>query len=355
MSHTSAEFVPVLGDCVRMTREVLFTQTAQPFIIAGSGTLGWDQVAANLIEPGESALLLNSGYFGDSFADCLRVYGAAVDEIRADFGSVAPLSEVEKALSSKKYKILAFTHVDTSTAVLSDAKAIAATVQRVSPDTLVVVDGVCSVASEEIRQDAWGIDVVLTASQKGLGTPPGLSIVVASQRAIKVVETRKTPIASYYASWKRWLPIMQAYEQGSPAYFATPPVNLVYAYHASLTRITKAAPSLEERFRLHREASNRIKSAVAELGLKQLPLDPAYAANGMTAVYFPDGLRASDIVPRMAQRDVVIAAGLHKDAKDKYFRIGHMGVTVTDAARGDIDRVITALRETFSEARASRL
>jgi alanine-glyoxylate transaminase/serine-glyoxylate transaminase/serine-pyruvate transaminase len=77
---------------------------------------------------------------------------------------------------------------------------------------------------------------------------------------------------------------MKAYENGTPAYFATPPVNLIYAFYESLTQITKASPSLEDRFKLHREASQRFKRAAAELGLKQLPLDPAYAANGMTAV-----------------------------------------------------------------------
>jgi len=241
-----------------------------------------------------------------------------------------------------------------STAVLSDAKAIAATVQRVSPETLVVLDGVCSVASEEIYQDAWGIDVVLTASQKGLSTPPGLSIVVASQKALKVFAARKTPVAAYYPSWTKWLPVMQAYEKGTPAYFATPPVNLIYAYHASLTRITKGSPSLEERFRLHRDASKRIKDAVDALGLKQLPLKPAFAANGMTAAYFPEGWTAADVVPGMAKRNVVVAAGLHKDNKEKYFRIGHMGITVTDEERGDVDKVINALKETFAEAAASK-
>lgn len=77
---------------------------------------------------------------------------------------------------------------------------------------------------------------------------------------------------------------MKAYENGTPSYFATPPVNLIYAFHESLTQITKTSPSLEDRFKLHREASQRVKNAAAELGLKQVPLDPAYAANGMTAV-----------------------------------------------------------------------
>ncbi|EMD38885.1 hypothetical protein CERSUDRAFT_112610 [Gelatoporia subvermispora B] len=354
MSHMAAEFVPVFGDCIRMTREVLYSTTAQPFIISGSGTLGWDQVSANLVEPGEHVLVLNSGYFGDSFAECLKVYGANVDEIRAPFGTAPTFVEVEKALSAKKYKLVAFTHVDTSTGVLSDAKGIAETVKRVSPETLVVADAVCSVASEEIRMDDWGLDVVMTASQKGLGTPPGLSILVASQKAIKVFENRSSPPTSYYASWKKWLPIMQNYEKGSAAYFATPPVNLIYAYNASLTQIMKQSPSLEERFKLHKEASRRVKEAGAAIGLKQLPQDPAFAANGMTALYLPEGVAASDLIPRLLKRGVVVAGGLHKDHKDKYFRIGHMGVSVVDKSRGDVDKVIAALQESVADALASK-
>jgi hypothetical protein len=82
----------------------------------------------------------------------------------------------------------------------------------------------------------------------------------------------------------RWLPIMKAYEGGSAAYFATPPVNLVHAYHESLSQITKASPSLDERLRLHRETSRRVQDAARELGLSRLPIAPEVAANGMTAV-----------------------------------------------------------------------
>ncbi|KAG8958126.1 hypothetical protein FRC03_009442 [Tulasnella sp. 419] len=348
MSHVGADFIPVFGDCIRMVRDVLFTKDGQPFIIAGSGTLGWDQVASNLIEPGDAALVLNTGYFGDSFADCLETYGASVSQVKATLGGVVDLAEVESVLKTKKYKILTFTHVDTSTGVLSDARAIAEVVHRVSPDTLVILDGVCSVASEEIRFDDWGIDVVLSASQKGLGTPPGLSIVCVSQRAMKVLHQRQTPVSSYYASWKRWMPIMQSYEKGTASYFATPSVNLIYAFHASLTAITRRSPSLEERFKLHKEASNKVKQAVSELGLKQLPVDNQYAANGMTAVYFPEGLGAADVLPKLAKDNIVIAGGLHKDIKDKYFRIGHMGISVVNAERGDLGKLIESLQTAFA-------
>ncbi|KAH9940932.1 PLP-dependent transferase [Epithele typhae] len=354
MSHISPDFIPVFGDCIRMMRQVLFTQDAQPFIIAGSGTLGWDQVSANLIEPGENVLVLNSGYFGDSFADCLRTYGANVDSVQAPFGAAVTPSEVEAALKAKKYKAVTFTHVDTSTGVLTDAQGIAAAVKRVSPDTLVVADAVCSVASEEIRFDDWGLDVVLTASQKGLSTPPGLSILVASQKAIKVFETRASPVTSYYASWKKWLPIMTAYETGNAAYFATPPVNLIYAFNASLTQLTKQAPSLEERFRLHKEASQRMKQAALDMGMKQLPLDMSVAANGMTALWFPEGITAADILGPLAKQDIVVAGGLHKDHKLKYFRIGHMGISAVDKNRADVEKVISALQASLAEAKASK-
>lgn len=90
--------------------------------------------------------------------------------------------------------------------MLSDIKSIAETVKAASPETLVVVDGVCSVGSEEIQFDAWGLDVVITGSQKGLGVPPGLSIIVVSQHALNVFKNRQSPIRSYYSNWNKWLP-----------------------------------------------------------------------------------------------------------------------------------------------------
>ncbi|KEI36580.1 uncharacterized protein L969DRAFT_612999 [Mixia osmundae IAM 14324] len=350
VGHTAPAFAAVFQDCLKMIKQVLYTTSAQPFLVAGSGTLGWDMVASNLVEPGEDVLVLNSGYFGDAFADCLEVYGAKVDQVKAPIGDRPGPAEIESALSQKKYKLVTFTHVDTSTGVLSDAKAICAAVKKVSPDTLTILDGVCAVASEEIRMDDWGVDVVISASQKGLGVPPGLSVTVASERAMAVLAARKTPVTSYFASWRRWLPIMQAYGKGQAAYFATPPTNLIWAFQASLRAITEQSPSLEQRFALHKESSLRLKQAVNDLGLKQVPLHPDASANGMTAIYVPSPLKPSDIVPKMLKKGIVVAAGLHKDIKETYIRVGHLSITAIDAKRGDIDRVIKALQESFAEA-----
>jgi len=349
-SHIAPDFIPVLGDCIRMTKEILYAPDCQPFLVSGSGTLGWDQAAANLVEAGDEVLVLTTGYFGDSFADCLDVYGAKVTQLTASpVGAAFTKEEVENALKGKKYKAVTFTHVDTSTGVLNDAKMITETVKRLSPETLVFADCVCSVASEEIKQSEWGIDLVISASQKGVGAPPGLSIVCASPQALKVYESRKSKVAAYYASWKKWLPIMKAYEGGTAAYFATPPTNLVYAIHAAMSAITKQSPSLDQRLKLHQEVSKKVRQRVTDMGLKLVPTDPKWAANGMTTVYAPDGVAASDIVGAMGKKGVVVAGGLHKDIKTKYFRIGHMGITAVQPERGDIDKILTSLTESLAE------
>lgn len=191
-----------------MLRELFQTSdpASQPFVISGSGTLGWDMVAANLAERGEEVLVLHTGYFADSFSDCFETYDVKATQLKAPIGDRPQLPDIEKALKEKKYKLITITHVDTSTGVLSEVKAVSELVHRVSPETLVVVDGVCSVGSEEIQFDAWGIDVVLTASQKAIGCPPGLCIMMCSGRAIESFKGRKSPPASYYASMKNWLP-----------------------------------------------------------------------------------------------------------------------------------------------------
>jgi aspartate aminotransferase-like enzyme len=198
---------------------------SQPFVLSGSGTLGWDLVAANLVEAGEDVLVLSSGYFSDGFADCLEVYGAKVSKLGAPVGSRPQLPEIEKALKEKKYKVLTVTHVDTSTGVLSELKDLSALVQKISPDTLLVVDGVCSVASEEIAFDDWNIDGVVTASQKAIGVPAGLSISMFSKKAMQAFENRKTPPASYFASMKNWTPSMCIWCTGLESSLLTPCSN----------------------------------------------------------------------------------------------------------------------------------
>ena len=226
-SHVGMPFVHIFGESLSMLRKLFITSNpaSQPFLIAGSGTLGWDQIASNLTEPGDNVLVLHTGYFADSFADCFEVYGVNAVQLKAPIGDRPQQDEVEKALKENKYKMITITHVDTSTGVLSDIKALSELVHRVSPETLVVVDGVCSAGSEEIRFDEWGLDVVMTASQKGIGCPAGLSILMASERAVETFKTRKHRPTSYFASWKNWMPSMHFLVHMS-SYFANPWLQL---------------------------------------------------------------------------------------------------------------------------------
>jgi len=210
------------------------------------------------------------------------------------------------------------------------------------------VDGVCSVGSENIEFDNWKLDGVITASQKAIGCPAGLSISMFSGRAIKTFQNRKTPPGSYFASMKNWLPIMQNYEAKKASYFATPSPQLIHALHTALTQIL--SKPLSERFAAHKQASQSIKKAIEELGLKQLAINPANQANGMTAVYLPENVTASELLPNLLSKGVIFAGGLHKEIATKYFRIGHMGVSVTNPERGDIDHAIKALESGLTEA-----
>lgn len=353
-SHVGLPFCSVFGEALAMLRKLFQTTNpaSQPFVLAGSGTLGWDLVAANLVEPGEDVLVLHTGYFADSFADCFETYGAKPTQLKAPIGDRPQLDAVEEALKERKYKALTVTHVDTSTGVLSQLKPLSDLIKRVSPDTLFVVDGVCSVGCEEIRFDDWGIDVVLTASQKAIGCPPGLSIMMVSRRGMETFKSRKSPPGSYYASFKNWLPIMQNYEAKKPSYFATPPTQLVHALHTTLTQVLSRP--LEERFAQHKKMSDKVKAAVADLGLKQLASKSENQASAMTAIYLPEGLTPPEILPSLVKKGVVFAGGLHKEIATKYIRFGHMGVSVMDESRGDIDRAIQALKDGLTEVKQAK-
>ncbi|KAK1998546.1 alanine-glyoxylate aminotransferase [Colletotrichum falcatum] len=348
-SHVGPGFVNTFGEALSMLRQLFQTKDpqAQPFVISGSGTLGWDLVAANLVEAGEDVLVLATGYFSNGFSDCFKTYGGNVTELRAPVGERPQLPEIEKALSEKKYKVLTVTHVDTSTAVLSELKELTALVKRVSPETLVIVDGVCSVGVEEIQFDEWKLDGVITASQKAIGVPAGLSISMFSGAAMKSFAQRKTPPASYFASFKNWTPIMQNYEAKKPSYFATPSPQLIHALHTGLTQIL--AKPLSERFSKHKEVSDKVKKAVADLGLKQVATKPENQAHGMTAIYLPESVRAAELLPSLAKKGIVFAGGIHKEIAPKYIRFGHMGVSVTDPNRKDIDNAIKALQDSLFE------
>lgn len=348
-SHVAPNFIEVFGQALERMRKVFLCPGGQPFVVAGSGTLAMDMAAANLVEPGDRALVVNTGYFSDRFATILERYGASVTHVPAPAVGDAPaLEQVEESLkqahsagSGQGYKLMTITHVDTSTAVGADVKALAALGRQYG--TLVLVDGVCAVAGEEMRQEEWGIDLALTASQKAIGVPPGLALVVAGPRAMDAFRTRKTPVGSYYADWTLWLPIMEGYEARQPGYFGTPPVNLIWALNVSLGQILEEG--MEARFARHRRLSRAFKAAVTALGMDQVPVSSDKAATTLTAPYYPEGVD-STVLGHIKEAGAILAGGLHPAIKARYFRIGHMGAV----SASDVLATVGAIEQGLARA-----
>ncbi len=341
MSHVAADFVEVFGQALEKTRQVFLSEDGQPFVLAGSGTLAMDTAVANVIEPGDKALVVNTGFFSDRMATILERYGAQVTHVKAPVGDRPSIEEVEAALKQAHFKVMSITHVDTSTAVIADVKALAKLAQQ--HDALSLVDGVCSVAGEELRMSEWGVDVVLTASQKAISVPPGLALVVASPRALQAFKERKTPVMSYYSDWTNWLSIMEAYEARRPSYFGTPAVNLVYALNVSLEQILKEG--LEARFKRHRALGSAVQAALKALELDQVPMKEEFAAHTLTAPRYPKGLTQADLLPKVQKAGAILAGGLHPAIRAEYFRIGHMGPTNIGDVLATLGAIETALKQ----------
>lgn len=335
-SHLSAEFVEVFGEVLENLRLVFMADDGQPFVVAGSGTLAMDMAAANLVEPGDKVIVVSTGYFSERFADIFRRYGAEVTVLRAKPGDVPSKEMIEQALDATRPKLMALTQVDTSTGVAVDVEELAELAQE--HDALSVVDGVCATAGAEFRQTAWGVDVCVTASQKAIGVPPGLALVMMGPKAMEACQARTTEVQNYYADFTNWLSIMQAYEARRPSYFGTPPVNLILALQASLKLILEEG--LEARFRRHRLIARAFQAAMEALGLRQLPGSPDLRAPTLSAVYYPDGVDSS-LLGKVRDEGVVVAGGLLPQIAGRYFRVGHMGtVSANDvlATVGAIER-----------------
>lgn len=336
LSHVAPAFIESFGRALEMMREVWLAPSGQPFIVAGSGTLAMDMAGANLIEAGDKILVVSTGYFGERYAELLKRYGANVTFLQSEVGDVVPYESVEAELSTGKFKLMTFTHVDTSTGVLVDAKRMGALAQKYN--VISILDGVCSVAGEEIRQEEWGIDVVVTASQKAVGVPPGLALVVASEKAMSVWKNRKSPVGNYFCDWSLWLPIMEAYEGRKPSYFATPPVNLIQALEKSLELILEEG--MHARFARHKKLAITFREEMHALGLSFIPKSDDVMAHTLSAPYFPEAVNGGEFLGKVGENGVIIAGGLLPSHKTQYFRVGHMGIVNEE----HIQRTVSAIK-----------
>ncbi len=340
-SHTSAELIAAFGRCLRAMRAIWGAPDgALPVILAGSGTLAMEAAVWNCAAPGRRALVVDTGFFSDRMARMLSRRGVSVDRVSATPGCAVPAAQVAAALDG--HDLVAVTHVDTSTGVRADVQGIAAAAR--AHGALVVVDGVCATGAEPLHMARDGVDVVLTASQKALGAPPGLALAVFSPRALEAhaALSAPPPLGLDLASWR---PIMEAYEAGRPSYFGTPATSLVLALDDALAEILAldegGRVGVEAAWARHARVGEAMRAAWRDLGLELVPASEDIAANTLSAIRYPDGV-GPELVGRIAARGVVVAGGLHPAMKDRYFRVGHMGWV--SGRPGLLERAVDAVR-----------
>jgi alanine-glyoxylate transaminase/serine-glyoxylate transaminase/serine-pyruvate transaminase len=327
-SHTAPELIESFGRSLERMRRVWRADgSAQPFVLAGGGTAAMDMAVANLIEPGDRVLVVHTGYFSDRFAEMLRRAGARVHEVGAPVGD-APTpervaEELEGQLREGPLKAVTVTHVDTSTGVRVDPEPLARLAREAG--ALSIFDGVCATGGERFEMAAWDADVYLTASQKALGLPPGLALLVASERALAARRERRTA-PPMYLDWETWLPIHRAYEERRPSYFSTPATPLVKALEVALAEIL--TQGVEARWEAHRRSARALRAGWRALGLRAVPEREELLADTLSALRFPDGTDRS-LVGRIGDHGVTVAGGLHPEIRDRYFRVGHMGFATT--------------------------
>lgn len=345
--HVSPRLIEAFGSCLERMRQVWQADaSSQPFLLAGSGTLAMEMAAANLIEPGDRALVVSTGFFSERMVEILRRHGADVVQMAAPVGEAPSAEEVREILSkSAPFKALFATHVDTSTGVRVDPEPLCRLAREAG--ILSVFDGVCATAAERFEMAAWGADLYFTASQKAIGLPPGLALMVASERALAARAARRSSAPALYLDWDSWLPIHRAYEERKPSYFATPATSLVMALEAGLGEILENG--ISARIEAHARAASALRNAWRALGLRSVPRE-AVTGNTLSVLLFPEGIDAA-LVPKIAARGVIVAGGLHPAVKTTSFRIGHMGYTVTrpDYLRRTVEAVGGALRELEAE------
>jgi aspartate aminotransferase-like enzyme len=335
VSHLAPSFVEEFRGALHDFRALGRSESGQPFIVAGGGTLAMEMALANTVRAGERVLIVSQGYFGDRFAECAAAFGIEADVVRSAWGRAVSPGEVAARLADGSYAAVTITHVDTSTGTAAPVDAYAELLE--GRDEIVILDGVCATGAIDEPCDAWGIDVLLTAPQKAIGAPPGLALCLFSERAM----ARRKALASlpvFYADVLRWLPIMS--DPGR--YYSTPCVNEITALAEALRIVHEEG--LDARFARHQRLAAAFRAGLAALGVTLFTAPECQAAT-LSVALLPDGVDDATFRSRAAARGAVLAGGLGPIA-GKAFRIGHMG----NIGVGEVVATLAAIAGALADA-----
>jgi aspartate aminotransferase-like enzyme len=308
--HRSPDFRPVYEQCLARLREVCRTKE-DVLLFGASGTGAFESAVANLISPGEPHLVVSAGSFGERWVALTTAYGADVDHLRYAWGETPDPDDVRARLRERGAKAVWVVQSETSTGVVADVQAIAAAAKEAG--ALAVVDAVSSLGAVPCETDAWGLDVVVSGSQKALMTPPGLGLCAVSKAARGA--TGSSP--RFYFDWER----TRKAQAKLDAPF-TPPVSLVAALNVALGLLLEEG--LEAAFERHVRLGRAARAGVKAMGLELFSPDEDRSAV-VTAVRAPEGIEGGDIVKALRERFGMTIAGGQGELQGKIFRLGHIG------------------------------
>ncbi|MDP3051681.1 MAG: alanine--glyoxylate aminotransferase family protein [Eubacteriales bacterium] len=313
VGHRSKGFAELTARLTGKLQQIM--QTSNPvFILTSSGTGGLEAAVANTVNPGDKVLALVGGKFGERFRDLARVYGAEVIELDFPWGQPVDLATVKKQLDTHPdITLVLATLNETSTAVINDIEGIGALTRK--HGAVLVVDAVSGLGGVEMKPDEWGVDILVTASQKALMVPPGLALVSVSDKAWDLIAKCKSP--RYYFSLEA---ARKSYAKWNTAY--TPAVSLFFGLEAATDLILEEG--LENVFARHRLLARATREAAKALGLRLL-MPEECASPLVTAVISPEGVDVGDLRKLLLDKYGVLFAGGQGELSGRIFRIAHMG------------------------------
>ena len=311
--HRGPDFRKVYARCLERLRLVCRTEhDVVLFTSPGSG--GLESAVANLVAPGERALVVSSGNFGERWAEIVEAYGGDLVHVRYEWGETPDPDDLRSALAEAgPVKAVYLTHSETSTGVVADVQALAAVAKAAG--ALVAVDAVSSLGAVPLEADAWGIDVTVSGSQKALMTPPGLAFCAVSPAALAAA--REGGGRRYVYDWER----TRAAQEALDAPF-TPAVSLVAALDVALGMILDEG--LDAAFERHARLGRACREGMKAMGLELFSPDDDRSAV-VTAVRVPDGIDATELLLTLRDRHGVQLIGGQGKLKGKIFRVGHIG------------------------------
>jgi serine---pyruvate transaminase len=306
--HRGADFREIYASTLGRLRQVFRTES-DVLLFTASGSGAMESAVANLCAPGDRVTVVSHGSFGERWLEICALHGLDVNAVRYEWGERPDPAQVGAAVSEAGSEIVFCQQSDTSTGVVSDVRAI----KEAVGDALLVVDAVSSLGAVPLETDAWGIDVVVSGSQKALMAPPGLAMASVPERVLDRVK----PSRSYYFDWRRNKKAQDALDAAF-----TPAVSVIRSLDVALGLLLE--DGLEAAFDRHVRLGRATRAGVKAMGLELFSPDDDSAAV-VTAIRAPEGIDGDDLLEHLRKRHGVTLAPGQAHLKGKIFRIGHIG------------------------------